>query len=273
MIQYKAGDTPLIKIEEFCRKFHLPYLLVKDESKNPFGTWKDRRSEMIVKMAEEEFADKLSLITAGNAGFSLAKFAGKTSMQVVIIADGRLSSSIKSVLQKECYRVIEADLSHRMLKPEEIIALAREGDREVIWEVTNGFHEAYESIVEEIKDSAPDYLICPVGSGEAFVGLYNGIKKYQLKTKLVGVRPKSNPSFADKLPTSWLLYQAKIQHILKDGNMIIELTEEEIKSAYDYAKNHMVCEPSGTVGLGVFSKIDFKETDNIIVVNSGKGLM
>ena len=52
MAKFKSGKTPLVKVNEFCRKFNLPNLLVKDESKNPFGTWKDRRSEMIVKKAK-----------------------------------------------------------------------------------------------------------------------------------------------------------------------------------------------------------------------------
>lgn len=38
MAKFKSGKTPLIKINEFCEKFNLVNLLVKDESKNPFGT-------------------------------------------------------------------------------------------------------------------------------------------------------------------------------------------------------------------------------------------
>ncbi|MDO8530193.1 MAG: PLP-dependent lyase/thiolase [bacterium] len=273
MTHYKSGKTPLIEVGEFSKRFNLPNLLIKDESKNSFGTWKDRRSEFIVQRAQKEGVDKLCLITAGNAGYSIAKFAQKTTIKVVSIVDVNLSSSIKSTLQKECHKVIEVNLSDKMLSPEEMIALARENDSELIWDITNGFHEAYESIIEEVEDLNPDYLICPVGSGEAFVGLHDGIKKRKLKTKLIGVRPKSNPSIADKLPTSWMLYQARIQAILEDGNKIVELTEEEIKSAYDYAKDHIDCETSSTVVISALSKIKFKESDKIILINSGKGII
>lgn len=273
MANYKSGKTPLVKIDEFCRKFNLPNLLVKDESKNPFGTWKDRRSEMIGKKAKHELIDKLCLITSGNAGYSLAKFVNKSRIKIVSVIDIHLPSSIKEALQEVCSKIIEKDLSKKILKPEEVIALARENDKEVIWDVTNGFHGAYESIIGEIKNEAPDYLICPVGSGEGFVGLFNGLEKAKLKTKLIGVTPKASPSFADKLYTPWTPYGAKMQSILKKGHEIIKASEKEIKSAYSYARDFINCEPSSAVVINALLKKNFKKNDKIIIINSGKGLI
>ncbi|MBI4034055.1 MAG: PLP-dependent lyase/thiolase [Candidatus Brennerbacteria bacterium] len=270
-MKYKSGKTPLVRVEEFCRKFNLPNLLVKDESKNPFGTWKDRRSEAVVKKAKKEFVDKLCLITSGNAGFSLAEFANSSHIKVVSFVDINLPSSTKQVLKEVCTKVIETDLSQKIFTPEEIIALARENDKEVIWEVTNGFHEAYESIVKELKKEVPDYILCPVGSGEGFVGLFGGLKKAKLKTKLLGVMPASNPSFADKLHTPWTPYSAKMKSILKAGHELIKLSEGEVRSAFAFAKDFMDCEPSSAVVVGALSKLSLKESDKIVIVNSGKG--
>jgi len=273
MAKFKSGKTPLVKVDEFCRKFNLPNLLVKDESKNPFGTWKDRRSEMIVKKAKHEFVDKLCLITSGNAGFSLAKFANKSHIKIVSIIDINLPPLIKQALKEVCTKVVETNLSEKILTPEEVIALARENDKEVIWDATNGFHDAYEAIVKELKKGTPDYLICPVGSGEGFVGVFNGLEKATLKTKLIGVTPQSSPSFADKLYTPWTPYSAKIQSILEAGHEIIKLSEDEIRSAFAFAKDFMNCEPSSAVVVGALSKLNFKESDKIVIINSGKGLI
>ena len=273
MAKFKSGKTPLVKIDEFCGKFNLPNLLVKDESKNPFGTWKDRRSEMIVKKAKHEFVDKLCLITSGNAGFSLAKFANKSHIKIVSIVDINLPLSIKQALKEIYTKIIEVNLSEKILTPEEMIALARENNKEVIWDATNGFHEAYETIIKEIKSESPDYLVCPVGSGEGFVGLFNGLEKVKLKTKLIGVTPESSPSFADKLHTPWTPYSAKIKSILETGHEIIKLSEDEIRSAFAYAKDLMNCEPSSAVVIGALSKLNFKENDKIVIINSGKGLV
>ncbi|MEW6610519.1 MAG: PLP-dependent lyase/thiolase [Patescibacteria group bacterium] len=271
-MKYKSGNIPLIKEKYFCKKFGLPNLFIKDESKNPFGTYKDRRSEAIVKKALDEHIDKLALITSGNAGVSLAKFANGSNLKVVCIVDKKLPATIYKKLVAVSYKVIQVDLSSRILKPEEVISLARETNEEVIWDVTNGWHEAYEDIIKEIKDGRPNFLITQVGSGEAFVGLFNGIKKYKLNTTLIGVAPKSSPSFADKLHTPWTPYAQKMRSIFWHKHKVIRLSEEETKQAYSLAKKHIKCEPSSAIVFGVLPDLKIKKEDKIIVINSGKGL-
>lgn len=271
-MKYKSGNTPLIKEKYFCQKFGLPNFFIKDESKNQFGTYKDRRSEAIVKKALDEHIDKLVLITSGNAGVSLAKFANGSNLKVVCIIDEKLPAKIYKKLADASYKVIRVDLSSHILKPEEIISLARETDEEVIWDVTNGWHDAYQDIIKEIKDGRPNFLITPVGSGEAFVGLFNGIKKYKLNTTLIGVAPKNSPSFADKLRTPWTPYASKMKSIFSRKHKVIKLSEEEIKQAYSLSKKHIKCEPSSAIVFGVLPYLKIKKEDKIIVINSGKGL-
>ena len=268
---YKAANTPLVKYKELEVLFKVPNLLVKDESKNPFRTFKDRRSELVIDRARDENVDKLVLITSGNAGYSLAKFAEGTNIKVVCVVD-RVSFTVRDKLEKSSYKVIDLDLSKKIFGPEETIAMVRESDEEVIWDVTNGFHQAFQSIVREIKTERPDWLIVPVGSGEAFVGLYEGLKKFGLKTKLVGVGIKG-PSIADKLYTPWTPYKRKIEAILKEGHQYIQLSEEQIKDAYEKVRHIISCEPSSSVVFGALSELDIDSKDKVIVINSGKGLV
>lgn len=271
-MKYKSGNTPLIKNNELSKKFKVN-IFIKDESKNPFGTLKDRRSKLIIKKAIKECTDTLVLITSGNAGYSLGRFSRRINIRIVNIVDKNLKKSIKKELKKYG-EIIEVDLSKKILNPEEVISLVRQYDEEVIWDVTNGFHEAYEKIIEETKKENPNFIILPVGSGETFVGLYNGIRKYKLKTKLIGVGVKNKwYSFADKLHTPWTPYKSKIQSILKQGHKIIKLGEKEIKEAYKQYKNKFNIEPSGAVIFGVLFKLKFKKKDKIILINSGRGLV
>lgn len=270
-MKYKSGNTPLIREKYFRQKFSLPNLYIKDESKNTFSTHKDRRSEAIVKKALDEHIDKLALITSGNAGVSLAKFANGSNLKVVCIVDKKLPATIYKKLVAVSYKVIRVDLSSHILKPEEVISLARETDEEVIWDVTNGWHESYEDIIKEIKGDRPIFLITPVGSGETFVGLFNGIKKYKLNTTLIGVAPKGSPSFADKLHTPWTPYASIMKSILGRKHKVITLSEEAIKQAYSLAKQHIKCEPSSAIVFGVLPDLKIKKEDKIIVINSGRG--
>lgn len=264
-------QTPLINNEDLSHVFNCQNLRIKDESKNTYGTYKDRRSKYIVEKALHDKVDKLVLITSGNAGYSLGKFCEGTGIKVVCIVDQSLSSKVILKLKSTVYKVIPANLSKRILKPEEVISLARENETEVIWEVTNGYSVAYEEIINEIASSNPSYIICPVGSGEAFTGLYDAVKKRRLSSKLIGVRPLSNPSFADKLFTLWTPYASKLKMMAEQGHMLLQISEENIHQMYERAKNHIACEPSSAIAFAALDKID-RKNNIIILVNSGKGL-
>ncbi len=274
-IKYKSGNTPLLRIPTLCKKFNLPNLWIKDESKNPFGTFKDRRNELIIKSAIDEHVDKLALITGGNAGYGLARFSEGTDIKVVNIVDKKCKNSVKNSLKKYSYRVIETDLSKKILKPEEVIALARETDEETIWDVTNGYHRANEKIVSELKREHPshiDYIVVPLGGGELFVGVYSGLKKLKMKAKLVGVGVKSPHSIADKLSTPWTPYSSKIKSILKSEHKYIKLDENEIKLMMRVVDKSINSESSAVVVFGALSKLKLNKDDEIILVNTGMGL-
>lgn len=247
------------------------HILIKDESQNPNGTYKDRRSKYIIKKAIEKQVSKLCLITSGNAGYSLAMFARPQGIKVVCIIDTNLNQKIKTRLNKVCYKVIEQNLNKDILNPEKVIAMAREKDDEVIWEVTNGYSEAYEEIIGKLKNDKFDYLVCPVGSGEAFIGLCQGLKKYKHKAKLIGVGVKSNPSMADKLATPWSPYQSRIEAALKQGHKLIRLSEPEVAEIYQSYKDKYECEPSSSVVWAAFGKFNLVGK-KVVVINSGKGL-
>jgi threonine synthase len=217
-------------------------------------------------------------VTSGNAGYSLGKFAKGTNIKIVNFVDKKLKKSIKDKLKKVSYKIIEIDLSKKVWTPEEIMTMARENDTEVIWDATNGFHgyhKGYIKIIEEIQkeNSDPDFIVVPVGSGEAFCGLCSGIEKFRWKTKIIGVGVKAKwYSFADKLYTPWTPYGTLIKTILKKRHKLIRLDENEVKQVYKEFKNIIDCEPSAAVVFSVLSKIKFKKEDKIVLINSGKGL-
>ena len=269
----KAGNTPLIRIKKLYKIFGLKNLYIKDESRNPFGTYKDRRSELIIREALRKKLDKLIIITSGNSGYSLARCAEDTPLKVICVIDKNDKNSIKSKLKRCSYMVLETDLLKKKINPIDLIKEIRENEREKIKDVSNGFHSAYINIIREIKDEKPDYIIVPVGSGECFYGLYKGIKRYKLKTKLIGIGVKNKKeSFADKLPTIWTPYQSNLNNLCKKGHKIIRLNEREIKIAYNKFKKLINCEPSSAVALGVLYKIKFNKEDKIIIINSGRGV-
>ncbi len=268
--------TPLVQNQTLGARSGLSRLYIKDESAQPNGTWKDRRSRMIIEQTRDQAVDTLALITSGNAGYSLARTAHGSGKRVVAIADQDLPEVIDHHLRRVCADVIGVDLSHQIFGSNDIIHLAQQGNlhRQVL-DVTNGYHQAYESIIDELQDQLggdqPQYIFCPVGSGEAFVGLYHGLKRLGWSTKLVGTSPIQRPSFADKLHALWTPYQAHFGAMMNEGHRIILLDEGEIRAAYATMRDVVASEPSGTAVYGALRKVSIPPKDLVVVINSGYG--
>jgi cysteine synthase len=249
-------------------------VFIKDESKNPFGTAKDRRNLNIINEADRLKVDKLAMITSGSNGYSLAKFAKGRPIKIVCIISKDLNNDTKLLLKENCYQLIELNLNQKILRPEEIIAFAREAEDEVIWEVTNGYEEYYTPIVNEIlKETNPNYIVVPIGSGALFVSMAEAAEKLNRDIKVIGIGVQNTiHSYADKLFTPWSPYTNAMEAYVKKGHIIYRLTEQEIKKLYNEYKNTINCEPSSSVVFAALTKHKFKDHDTVVLINSGKTL-
>ena len=267
-MKFKQIQTPLLEVRKLRDRFKLPGLYIKDESEQTHGTWKDRRSKLIIERALSEGVTTLVLITSGNAGYSLAKLAQGTGLKVVLVVDWRISPVLKNKLRDVCFRLVEQDLSSHFFTSKELISFTQLDPRETIWDVTNGFTEAYESVITELKSSSPDYIICPVGSGEGFIGLSNGIKKHRLRTRLIGVTPSAQESVADKLTARWTPYA---DMIVSSGNILLRISEEVIEDAHSLATEHLSCEPSSAIVFASLKSLKFEKDERMVSRNTGNG--
>lgn len=266
------GETALIELRELKKQLKIRAAFVKDESLNPFGTIKDRRNYYILQEANRLKVDKLVLITSGNNGYSLAQLAKKSPIKIVCIVSRDLSPAIKHVLKQIAYQVIELNLNHKIMRPEELIAFAREKEDEVIWEVTNGYEENYYYVVEEIhRVIEPTYIVVPVGSGGIYLGIIQAIERKKMKTKVIGIGVQNTiHSFADKLSTPWTPYTKALEFYQKAGHKIYRLTEPEVKETYTRFQNIIACEPSSAVVFAAPEKNSLRRSDVVVFLNSGK---
>lgn len=267
--------TPLLHTDAFA-KSEFSSTWIKDESANPSGTIKDRRNEMIIKEADRLKIDKLVLITAGNNGYSLAKLAHGTNIKVVCIVNKNIDNKILELLKKVSYQVIEVNLNEKILRPEEIVAFARERDDEVIWDVTNGYEDAYIPLFGEIFSELEnvDYIVVPLGSGGIYIGAIQAAERFRKNVKIIGIGTQSTyHSTADKLSTPWTPYAKAIENYAKMGNPIFRLSEQEIKSAFQKYQHLTNLEPSSSVIFAAPDKFPFKKDDCIVFLNSGRSII
>ncbi len=83
---HAAGWTPVFALPRLARKLGLQHLWLKDESRNPTASFKDRASAVVVARARELKADTVVTASTGNAGAALAGMAAAVGQKAVIFA-------------------------------------------------------------------------------------------------------------------------------------------------------------------------------------------
>lgn len=81
-----AGHTPVFKLIQLSEDLGLENLWLKDESKNPTASFKDRASTVVVARAIEIGAETVVTASTGNAGAALAGMAAAIGHKAVIFA-------------------------------------------------------------------------------------------------------------------------------------------------------------------------------------------
>ncbi|MCC7117522.1 MAG: threonine synthase [Anaerolineales bacterium] len=81
-----AGWTPVFKMPRLAEKLGLQHVWVKDESRNPTASFKDRASAVVVARAQELKAQVVVAASTGNAGAALAGMSAAVHQQAVIFA-------------------------------------------------------------------------------------------------------------------------------------------------------------------------------------------
>ncbi len=81
-----AGWTPVFKLPRLAEKLGLDHLWLKDESRNPSASFKDRASAIVVARAQELKSEIIVTASTGNAGAALACMSAAVGQKAIIFA-------------------------------------------------------------------------------------------------------------------------------------------------------------------------------------------
>jgi threonine synthase len=83
---HAAGWTPVFALPRLAEKLRLKHLWLKDESRNPTASFKDRASAVVVTRARELKSEIVVTASTGNAGAALAGMSAAVGQKAVIFA-------------------------------------------------------------------------------------------------------------------------------------------------------------------------------------------
>jgi threonine dehydratase len=213
------GNTPIIESHGL---FGVQKLYMKDETKNPSHTFKDRLAYEMVRPIYEAVQNgapykktTFGSVSYGNTALSMGKYvsilndmAGEKVSQAVAFVPPSLKTRTygpntenqmvpaEKILGKvkETCEIIEIDLNKQYYSSEDLGNIARENGiyLEDFDDISEGLNRpAYVNIIIEAIEQqlkfAPDYVIVPFGAGILCNEIIDYIKDKGLKTKVIPV--------------------------------------------------------------------------------------
>ncbi|MBI5223967.1 PLP-dependent lyase/thiolase [Candidatus Micrarchaeota archaeon] len=183
----KFPATPTFRID--VPGFKNVYL--KDESKNPTGTHKDRMAwEIVVTYRDFLLAKKrgqargslpqFSIISSGSAAFAIGSMLNRYGLPPLkVLVDVRVEPSIVGALKNLGCEIYEADLSKKPFSGAEILGLTNNpsGIDITSSDSLDPTTRFYDWMSYEIINNSPDFVFVPFGSGHLYENILNINKK------------------------------------------------------------------------------------------------
>jgi len=311
IVSLGEGDTPLLDVGRLGEYLGFKQLYVKDESRNPSGSFKARGLAVAVSKARELGLQKLIMPTAGNAGGALATYAARSQMQALIL----MPKETPPANIEEC-RIAGADLQLVDGLISDAGRLAREIANSQNWFDLSTFKEPYRvegkkvmgyELAEAFGWELPEVILYPTGGGTGLVGMWKAFDELaelgwintQWRPRLVviqatGCAPvvkafESGATFCNywedartiaaglRVPKSFA--DRLILRTLRASNGVaIAVSDEEILSAQRLlaAREGILAAPEGAATLAGFIQLQRQgwigQNERVVLFNTGAGL-
>jgi threonine synthase len=173
------GGTPLHDVSQLG----IGTVYVKDESRNPTWSFKDRLACLAVSMGRRLGAKVIASSSSGNAGAAVAAYAARAGLPCIVFTFRGAAGPM--VTQMRAYGAMVIELAHKKDRWTVLSA----GVERFGWYPTTAFFgpavgsnpygiEGYKTIAYEIAEqldwSVPDWCVLPVCYGDALFGVWKG---------------------------------------------------------------------------------------------------
>ncbi|MEM1618653.1 MAG: threonine synthase [Desulfurococcaceae archaeon] len=200
------GGTPLVKAEKLGEKLGLRNLYLKDETRNPTGSFKDRCMSVSVSMAKYFGYKHAVTASSGNAAASLAAYGARAGLTVYAFvphfaAYGKIAQLLvygAKVFKVEWTTAEDPTVKLMQLAYEKFGFYMSPSFGPFNPYQVEGAKTISMEIAEQLNYSVPSQVFVPVGAGSLLTGVYKGFRDLNEiglvneYPRLVAVQPEGN---------------------------------------------------------------------------------
>jgi threonine synthase len=304
-----VGDTPLLEVPRLRAEFDMPRLWLKDDTRNPSGSTKDRASLLVAAKAREYGFDTIATASTGNAATALAAVAAAAGLRAVLFVPE--SAPRGKLVQMLAYgaRVVLVRGSYDAAFELCLAACERFG-----WYNRNtalnpftieGKKTAALEIAESMKPESPDAVVVPTGDGVILAGVAKGFADLvrcgliSRQPRLIAVQPAGSAAIARAVRTGASAIEPvpdaasvadsltvqvprnairAIRTIRESGGTAVIVTDDEIVTAIAHLARStgVFAEPAGAASLaGLIRALEegvIDRDERVVLMVTGQGL-
>ena len=181
VVSLHEGDTPLLRMLRVGAKFGCPGFLIKDESRNPSGSFKDRGASVTVSKCLEVGIERLVIASSGNASAALSTYCARAGLQLTALMRPETVSG--HLLQNQIFGTRALVVDGDMVEGTRLAQQA--ADRYGWFHATQPYNlyriEGKKTLAFEIAEAlgwrAPDRILIPTGGGTNVLALELGFSQ------------------------------------------------------------------------------------------------
>jgi threonine synthase len=307
---HAAGWTPVFDMPVLAEKLGLKQFWLKDESRNPTASFKDRASAVVVARAREIKAEVVVTASTGNAGAALAGMSAAVGQKAVIFAPKSAPPAKVAQLLVFGARVMLVDGTY-----DDAFDLTIKASQEFGWYCRNTGYNPFTAegkktaafeiweFMQEAIGTTPFTVFVSVGDGNIISGIHKGFKDLmelgwiESMPRIIGVQadgsaaianafragteeivPVSATTLADSISVDLPRDGVRAVRAARDtGGTYITVSDDEILSAIaELGKVGVFAEPAGATSYAGLVKATDEGLvggdDPILVLNTGSGL-
>ena len=306
-LSLQSGGTPLLSFPQIQTEIGKINLYVKDDTRNPSGSLKDRATEIGIRHADELGQNTIVAASTGNAAASLAALAAFYEKKAVILAPAAAPpAKLTQILQYNALlypvegtyddafdlSLLVAEANKWYSRSTGINPVLAEGKKTVGLE-----------IAEQMNWQIPDKIFVPTGDGCIIAGVHKAFLDLvrlgwtSKLPQLIAVQAEGSPAIVNALDSGKPMEKVRsdtvadsisvdlprdgekaIKAVQESKGFAIAVSDDEILTAqYRLSKNTGIfAEPAAAASMAGFLKAmrlgKVFEGESIVILASGSGL-